>query len=490
MYRTIYTAQLSRINLFLFFSCLFLTGIYLTLLILYYSDGLLFFCFSLLIILVLLKPEYPYLLIIFSLPIHFLFFQLGNDIYKHYLFHEIFILCTLCSFILSRLGKRRPPYPGTSCDWFLSFFIGWAILSLFWSTNLFQGYFEISKLFLCITTFILTVSLINDHKMLKLILGVFIFMGILQAILCVISLYTHFGVKEEFIVYGQIRFCNFFWADHLIPIQKIRDLSGRGLGMGVPHTSALYLNVAIFFSIGFFLVTKSIYKRTLWLLAIVLLITGMLTTLTKSTLICFWIGLALLLIHLKPLKKWLFTCMFLMLALSVLLFIPARLMDISDSLKYTKKQVDQDTAGTSLGGRIDLWKKGIKKLIETNGLGYGAGGFLRINDDPVPDGTHPAVLFDFGILGLFLWILIYLIPFCTFYDRLKTCKSEYYRRLLLTYLCGYIMMMILWIVTLHYDYVDLFLYLGIGYALVRLSHSDVSDKGNMPFCANAIGLVV
>ncbi|MCG2722787.1 MAG: hypothetical protein L6290_12370, partial [Thermodesulfovibrionales bacterium] len=187
------------------------------------------------------------------------------------------------------------------------------------------------------------------------------------------------------------------------------------------------------------------------------------------------------LVHLRPLKNWLVTCLFIILAASIALSILVRIGDLGGSLKYTGRQLEVESGGSSVETRLAWWKRGMEKLIDTNGVGYGAGGFIKTVPYPVPDGAHPAVLFDFGILGLFLWILIYVSSFLTFYTHLKNCNNEYYRRLLLAYLAGYITMVISWIVTLHYDRIDLFLYLGLGYALVRVSELHALDKPKLPF---------
>ena len=474
------TRQVIEFNNSPFVMCIIIVGLSLGFLGFYYPHGIILFSFFLVVMLVLMRPEYSYFLIIASMSIHCFYFQPGNDHHKSFYYVEIFVLCAMCSWIIGRLTSLRVPYPGTSCDWFFAFFYGWAMLSLFWTTDLYQGYFEIFMLFICISAFILTVALIRNEKMLRFVFYIFISIGILQAVLCVVSVYSTIGFRERYVIYDQFGFYNYLWAQH--DMLWLRGaIGGRGIGLAVPHTVAVFLNLPIIFCVGFFMVTESMRKRSLWLVVIIVMMAGMLSTMTKSALISLWVGLTFFLVHLRPLKNWLVTCLFIILAASIALSILVRIGDLGGSLKYTGRQLEVESGGSSVETRLAWWKRGMEKLIDTNGVGYGAGGFIKTVPYPVPDGAHPAVLFDFGILGLFLWILIYVSSFLTFYTHLKNCNNEYYRRLLLAYLAGYITMVISWIVTLHYDRIDLFLYLGLGYALVRVSELHALDKPKLPF---------
>lgn len=483
------TRQVIEFNNSLSVMCIVLVGLSLGFLSFCYPEGLIFFGFFLVVMLVLTRPEYSYFLIIASMSIHSLFFQPGKDHHKAIYFVEIFVLCAMCSWIIRRLVRLRDPYPGTSCDWFFAVFCGWAALSLLWTTDLYQGYFEIFRLFVCIAAFILTVALIQDEKMLRFVFYIFISIGILQAILCVVSVYSTMGLKERYSFYDPIGFYNYIWARHTMSWLGGGEVGGRGEGFAVPHTVAAFLNLPIIFGIGFFMVTESMRKRSLWLVVVIVMMAGNFSTLTKSTIVSLWVGLTFLLVHLRPLKKWLVTCLFIILAASIALSTLVHIGNLGGSLEYTERQLKAESGGSSVGSRLTWWKRGMEKLIDTNGVGYGAGGFIKTVPYPVPDGAHPAVLFDFGILGLLFWVLIYASSFLTFYTHLKNCNNEYYRRLLLAYLAGYVTMVISWIVTLHYDRIDLFLYLGLGYALVRISASHALDKPKLPFYTNEETLI-
>jgi hypothetical protein len=422
------------------------------------------------ILFVLSRPEYVYFLFICLLPIHCFFTLHNNDIYRHINISDIVLVCIFVSWVVSRLAGTAIPYRGTSCDWPWFFFLFWVVLSLSWTPNLWQGYYEVIKVSGCIFAFIVTVSLLNNGERLKYALYIFIAIGVLTALVAAVSFYFSYGFKEVITVWNHLAINNFFWSDALHPLRFFFKM--RGQALSVPHTTALYINVAFFFALGFLLVENSKKGVILWTIALAILMIGMLSTLTKSALGSLWVGMAFFFAHVTRLRNWFVTCLAVMIAVTILLFIVARAPEIVGSVKYTQEQMDQNASGSSLGERMVLWKLGLKKLESNYGLGYGAGGFLRFGTNPVPDGTHPAVLFDYGIIGFFLWCFIFGNAFFEFYSHLKTIVSEYYRRMYLAYLSGYVMMLIIWTVTLHYDYVDLYVYLGIGYALIWISQHE------------------
>lgn len=433
------------------------------------------------------RPEYAYFAFIAVLPVHCYLLTPLYDQYKSILPSDIMLTCAVLSWIISRLAGTTKPYPGSSCDWIWIFFYCWVVLSLAWTPNPGQGCYEIIKLFGCMSAFVLTLSLLTSFTMLKYVMKIYVATGLLTSLVSLVSVYSHYGVFKKIPIGYQWSFLNSLWLKHMGHLTYF--VVPRGEAFGVPHTTALYINIAIFFTIAFFLVEKSKKGKVLWSIAFVILAAGMLSTLTKSAIGSVWVGMAFLFVHLQRLKNWLATCLVVMVIFTVVLFVLARLPEISGSIRYTAAQLDNSKPGSSVSDRMTLWKKGLKKLVQTDGRGYGAGGFVRKGPMPVPDGTHPAILFDYGFIGLFLWCFIFLKALVQFYAHLKTIVSEFYRRIYLAYLSGYVMMLVIWTVTLHYDYVDLYLYLAIGYVLTKLSQKETFVKEYETFDQKAENLV-
>lgn len=435
----------------------------------------------------LARPEYAYFSFIAVLPVHSYLLTPLYDQYKSILPSDIMLIFVVVSWVISRLAGTAKPYPGSSCDWLWIFFYCWVALSLSWTPNPGQGLYEMIKLFGCMSAFVVTLSLLTSFRMLKYVLNIYIATGLLTSLVSIGSVYSHYGVFKKIPIGYQWSFLNSLWLKHMGHLTYF--VVPRGEAFGVPHTTALYINIALFFAIAFLLVEKSKKGRILWSVAVIILATGMLSTLTKSAIGSVWVGVAFLFVHLHRLKNWLVTSLGVVVLLTIVLFVLARLPEVSGSIRYTAAQLDNSKPGSSVSDRVTLWKKGLKKLVQTDGRGYGAGGFVRKGPMPVPDGTHPAILFDYGIIGLFLWCFVFLKALVEFYAHLKTIVSEFYRRIYLAYLSGYVMMLVIWTVTLHYDYVDLYLYLAIGYVLTRLSRQEAFADSIVTFDQKAESLV-
>ena len=83
-------------------------------------------------------------------------------------------------------------------------------------------------------------------------------------------------------------------------------------------------------------------------------------------------------------------------------------LDLSGALKRIKTATDIGERA-SLGIRLGLWKQGLIDIAQSYGMGKGTGGFFGYNDQwPHAHNVYFSVLFDLGIIGFFLWVLVYL----------------------------------------------------------------------------------
>lgn len=413
-------------------------------------------------VLVLFELRYGYLLFLAMLPIHSIFFKLAPE-KTTLLISDILLVALIIPVTANCLLKKRrfiDPNPST---FFILSFLMLAILTLLWTTNKFQGIYEIIRLFICIFGFYVTIYLLKDRNFFQLSMKTIIAAGAVTAIVSILStFYPTIWWDYHIQLPVPLEFHNKFWFHH---IGMPASISGRGMGFSVPHDTAYFCNIAIFFALGFLLnLTK---KSLLWpLIAILLLLfAGMLSTLTKSTVIALWAGIGFMLLTIVPLKKKLLTCIAIVISLTLVMFFVSRIHEIGMSLKFTQHQLDANEKGSSVESRTQIWKMGLNKLIKTGGIGYGAGGYILNVELAVPDGTHPSILFDFGIIGFFIWIMIYLQGFLYFIRYLHISQNDAGKRFMTAYIGGYIMLLLSWMVTLHYDYVDIYLYLAIGYAI-------------------------
>lgn len=416
-------------------------------------------------IMALAHPRKSFILFLVLIPVHSIYFQISSPSKMFVLLSDFPLLCSIVAVFLSIFSRNKQMFSVTpSCPFIFLFFLI-AAVSLLWTSDRVYGTYELVRILLCIGCFHTTVALMKRTGFFKLVLKILIGVAVVNALVSLASVYTMYGVDQTFEITGPMEFYNRFWQQH---VQVGAKVPGRGLGLSVPHDTAYFCNLGIFCLVGFALTETKI--KNFWIQACIffILFAGMMSTLTKSTLVTLWGGLIFVCLCVTPLRRRLLLCVAALLCLTVLCVGVSRMGDLDKSIKYTQMQLNKEKSGSSVESRVTMWKRGINKLVHTNGIGYGIGGFNKtVAISPVPDGTHPSVLFDFGLAGFFLWAMIFFQSLIYFLRYLKVSENEEGRRFMVAYLGGYFMMLISWMVTLNYDYVDLYFYMGIGYALSK-----------------------
>ena len=469
------------------FSSLVLAGVLFALLAVVSPLTGVFIVLATIFLLLMVKPEYILCIFVLSIiPSPSLSFRLGDiTLSTAYLICFILIL----SWTIARFANTRLPSPKIECAGVLLLFWAWALLSLFWSQDLLTGYEDIIKLTIDIAVIFLVISIVRDYKILQLVLGIFIFVSFIDAMLTLYYPYTSFSVIKNW-VFSDYAYVTFkFW------IKNIHALEGRGMGFFTAHGTAATLSMAIAFGASFFYSTKNDTKRFFVLLVVVVLFFALVCTMTKSVIISVLCGAAYVSWHLKPLRRKFVTVMIMLLMLTVLAFVLTRIQDLGTASTVIAQNVQIDTSNlgkeTSLGSRIELFKIGIEKLLDTGGLGTGIGGFLQYSPYKQMDGSHPAILFDLGFIGFILWIWLLLGSYRLFVTTLEKCKNEYFRRMLIIYLGGYVNILIAWFVTFSYADIYIWFYLGIGFALVHMaSNAPLELNKQLPFFSEKDGSIV
>ena len=448
--------------------------------------SLIFVIASIAIISLLLKPEYAlYALIFLIIPGPNVFFTFGEVTLK---ISHLFVMVVLFSWIIARLANTRPPSPRTGCDQPLLILWAWALLSLTWSHNRIVGVEDMIKLSIAVALVFLITAFINKPKIFRIALGVFIFVALIDAIIALNYPYSDFWIQKKWTFLESLNVGYQFWIKH-----KMHGPGGRCMGFFTAHATAVTLSFAITFCMMFFFVTQNRKKRIILIGFALFLFAVIIGTLTKSMVISAVISTSYVILHLKPFRQRLFTSLFVVLMLIVFSFVVTRLQDIGGSAHFVSQNVraqNTELSETSVSQRIEMSVIGLQKLWETGGLGTGIGGFLQYTPFRYMDGSHPSILWDLGFVGLAVWIWLLMGAYRLFVMAIKNSNDEYYRRMLIVYLGGYVNVLISWFVTFSYADIYLWFYLGIGFALVHLSRTVHLDrKALLPFSSNGDTIV-
>jgi hypothetical protein len=385
--------------------------------------------------------------------------------------------------VIATLARTRSPYPGTKCDLPLILFGVWALLSLFWSHNLTAGFEDIIRLYLAVAAFFLVVALVRTRKTLLLVFGIIIFMGVINACLALYYPYTAFAFIREWNFYDFLFVKISFWPKNLVIPE------GRACGFGTAHNTAAIMVIPITFAMMQFFVTQNVKKRWVLIFIVLVLFAGSIVTLSKGPLISLIIGAIFVLLHLRPLKRKFFTTLAIIFMITLVFFTITRIkgLGMATSQVGSALTISSDSQKvTSLENRITAWTIGAQKLWDTGGFGTGIGGTNQYLPFKWIDGAHPVTLFDLGFVGFAAWWLFLLAAYQFFKTAIRNCRNEYFRRMLIIYLGGYITILISWFISFSYIHVYLWFYLGIGFAICHLAQTaseellervPFSDKG-------------
>ena len=440
------------------------------------------------IIVFLIKPEYSlYLMILLVIPGPILSLEVGGVALR---ISQVFVIVVLVFWCIARFIKIQPPITGLRDTQALLFFLAWGLLSLIWSSNRTVGLEDSLKLLAAVGLILMLMAYIREVKTFRFSLVLFVFMGLIDAAVAFSYQFSGFFVQKKWVFFESLDVVYRFWVKH-----SATGFGGRCRGFYTAHGTAVTLSFAVTFCMMLFLVTQSRKKQLTFLGLAGILFAVMIGTLTKSIIVSVLISMIYVVLHLRPLRKRFFTAFFVIIVLSTVSFFLVRFQDFSKALYFVGEnlKVDSETLNeTSMGQRIALVEIGLQKLRETGGIGTGIGGFLQYTPFKYWDGSHPAILFDLGFIGMLLWIWILIGSYRLFVVAIKESDNEYYRRMLLVYLGGYINILISWFVTFSYADIYIWFYLGIGFALVNLSRTDRLERKAimLPFPDKGESLVV
>lgn len=414
----------------------------------------------------ILKPVLPYyLLIILHHLGYFLFnFTIGQWEANFITISELYIVIIPFLWFFSRSINLAAPYPGTVCDMPLLLFVGLSLLSLLWTNDFFHGTVQMIILFFgLVVAFVVALSVINSHTRLNTVVWLMIIIGVFDSIICFFSIYSKYTYPDyteiplyDYKNFGLTLFFNF--------------AGKRGHAFIHPLITAFFLNFALMLSFGKFITTKGNKKVAIGIIMFIML-TAHLTTLGKGPLLALIMGIVFLFYFIRPMRKVFFISISLLIITIIVSFIVGNIVELENSLRFTSHQMTGYDESSSTSTRISWWKISIEKSIESFGFGVGIGGIPKFLK-PVAPHAHNAFIGAFGelgFLGLGLLLFIYFLAFKSYFKAFMECKSEYYKRILLTYIGGFITLVLTTFYSFNYTLDSAWWYLGLGFALIKLA---------------------
>lgn len=399
------------------------------------------------------------------------------------------ILLTGVCFLFAYLARTVEPYPRTDLDLPLFLFLAWGLLSVLWSHNQIAGYGDCVVLFHSVVGYYLVVATAQTPRRLALVVGCYVCIGMVDAGLTLAYTYTDFGYREIITLSDDVFIRIAFWTKNFLAPE------GRSEGFGTSHSTAATLAFSMTFTLMYFFVAKKFWLRAFLFLLTLIQYAASLGTLSKGPFLALFVGLAVGALHIRTLKNRLITLMVCFLLVTIVSFMAARAHGIVDSIVNVGVDLQASSNDpdrmTSLENRLVSWRIGIMKLWDTAGVGTGIGGFNQYLPYKWIDGAHPVTLFDLGILGATFYVWVLAGMFRALFRALRRGKCEYYRRLLVVFMGGYVTILISWMVSFSYTHTYLYFFLGVGMSIARMAmREDPELDEGLPFSKGGKSLVV
>jgi len=316
-----------------------------------------------------------------------------DDIY----FLEIYFPIFLVSFLINSLNNQKKiefwnPI-SREIILIMFFFVLWALLCSIFTEWKIRGYIQFTHTFIFFLYFIIfsTFSKRNLYFVLKslVVWGTIYF---IMAFLCVS------GIPLEF---------DSLSVTKMIKLKLIFFEGGKRASLlSPPEVTAATLGLCAWsaYVLGF-MNRKHRYGNFFLAFLITL---GIFYTRTRSEMVGFLFAGFVMVTIISWQKRYVIRGLMLCLAYVIIVWVFAAGLDLSGALKRIQISTDISERA-SLGIRLGLWKQGLIDIVENYGLGLGTGGFFKYRDQwPHAHNVYFSVLFDLGIVGFFLWILIFL----------------------------------------------------------------------------------
>lgn len=426
------------------------------------------------ILLFVFKPEFATFFLVILMNATYLVVKTDINTVKGlvFLLPDYFLLLAPLLLLLSLIFGKANRYTGTSVDLPLLAFLFLASLSLLWSHDYSVGKFQLFKLIIAVfSSFVVLVSTLTSERSVRKLLWLLFVIGVINASICFFAVYTY----PEYTGANILDMGSVFQLD-LQFVDKY-EVKSRGHALGHPLTTATWLVNSIFMSIALFLTTPSKKGRLFIGIMIAFMLAALMTTMSKGPLIALFGAITFMFYLIKPLRGWIFASMSVLVVTMIAAFIIGNSSNINFVMKFTGNQISTNDSYTSTSSRLVWWKEAIGKTFDTNGIGVGIGGLKQyLTRSPEhPHNVYVSALGELGILGFSLLVMIYLVSYVSYWRALQGCKNEYFRRLLLVYLSGYVAILMSIFVNLGYVISSTWWYLGLGFALVKIAQNVPPD---------------
>jgi len=367
--------------------------------------------------------RYGYYLMVLILPVDrtHLTFGLGDiSGYRVWIFPYALLLCiTLVVWLVSRTWNSERNDKTMPMGGLLLFMATYMVISLLWAPHFDLAFYLALSLILNFSVFFLTRAVIIDAVALRRAAIAWSGMGFITATGVILSNWYSYTYTV--------------WLSKRLYLDvNFGKISSRLAGLGGPDFVGGLLVSSIFITMGIFMTSKGLARKTFLFLLMVYQTVAMIETSSRGALIGFIAGLVLLFsIHPASKNKMLKHSFFSIFLLIVMILIakPAYIDRILVGFGYTGELYFSDTqhvssttsqSSTDTGGlssRVKWWKKAFKEMLNHPYkliLGLRVGGFITYSGAIYTHSVPLSFFFDLGLMGALIFTFLAIILFINF----------------------------------------------------------------------------
>lgn len=360
------------------------------------------------------KPFHAYLFAILLLPFWEVTLRGIGDVegQMDLRYTQIATAVAVLSWLLNGLITKKLYFGKNILNFSITILIGWMLFSFFWTVNVNLGIRQFLLTLYGIGVFFLTINSVTDEKTLNIALKVWIIAGLLCALAGLFELIATTLPAVKNLPLGTIT----HWGD---PVR----ISGFREG---PHRLGFLLNVCLMMAVPQLIISKSRKYKLFLIFCIFSMLIVLANTMSRSTWIGCFVGIAGCSFYSKRLAKTFFISCFVVLVLFVALTPDALQHAIVERFKGVVNPLET----TSIAGRANVWEAGMKMFRERPLTGMGIGSFSVLSTPygsvhlEAPHNVYLFFLSEFGLIGLSNFLVLIFIVVTSVIKGLKYISND------------------------------------------------------------------
>jgi putative inorganic carbon (HCO3(-)) transporter len=348
------------------------------------------------VLLLLLRPFYAYLLGIILLPIWTLTLTGAEEAGKiDFRFADVaFILAAIGLLVKMALDKDFT-FRGSSLDFPMVLFFAWMGISFIWATSFTASLVDFVKKLEGLAIFYLTVNFARRREDLNTILIVWIITGLVTSLFGLYELMTT-GLK--FAESLAVKVVITHWGE---PVRTSAYAEG-------PNKLAFALGISLLLAFSYYGINKKPWTKRFIFLAIIVMLIVLISTLSRTGWIAFFLSLLFLFLVAPKTRKPVIT----LAVTGIVAFLLFTTTAYWDILYQRFLGIIFPLQTQDFPGRTEVWGLGLKMFSEKPLTGVGVGSFHQLaiaygeTNLEAPHNLFIYVISEFGIVGIGLFIFL------------------------------------------------------------------------------------